>query len=162
MVKSSDAISRTRRRSILKNSTPVVPDSTTQLEYTEANTRQNSNVDRSKRSYFANAVNILDRHDTSRHIVVPRKSKNAYNSNVEVPYTDRAVPETSPEPPDYTRFHSATVLRRNEEAEWTSRMPAVSKDLKALTRSVSREHGTLSQSVRRRPSLRFQSPVKVT
>ena len=57
-----------RPRSILKNSTPAIPDSTTMPEQTAANTRRNSIVDLSESRYFTSASNALDQpiqHTTS-------------------------------------------------------------------------------------------------
>ncbi|KAK3681485.1 hypothetical protein LTR37_020899, partial [Vermiconidia calcicola] len=153
-----------RPRSILKNSTPLVPDSTTRPEETAANTRRNSVVDIGESRYFSDAVNQLSAPDPARHTIVPRRRSSYFEhgfEEVEVPDTDRAIPETSPQPNDYVNFPDLNVLRRSSEAVWTSSLPRASKNLQALTRSVSREHGTLSQSVRRRPSTTFQSPTKV-
>ncbi|KAK3721067.1 hypothetical protein LTR37_003357 [Vermiconidia calcicola] len=153
-----------RPHSILKNTTPMVPDSTTRPEETAANTRRNSVVDVSESRYFSDAINLLSAPDPARHKVVPRR-RSSYCEHgfqeVEVPDTDRAIPETSPQSNDYVNFQDLNVLRRSSEAVWTSSLPRASKNLQALTRSVSREHGTLSQSVRRRPSMTFQSPTKV-
>ena len=84
--------------------------------------------------------------------------------DIQVLDSETRVMETSPEPQvDYTNFSTRNVLRQGSDAVWTSSqsIPRAPMDLKSLTRSVSREHGTLAQSVRRRPSLPFQSPTKV-
>lgn len=88
-------------------------------------------------------------------------------AEIHVPGSSRAVPETSPDrKADYMTElgQSLNVVLRNEETMWTSSqsLPIAKpeKSLKSLTRSVSREYGTLSQAGRRRPSLPFQSPVK--
>ena len=155
-----------RPRSILKNSTPMVPESTTTLEQTAANTRRSSIVDLDESRYFAVASNALHESDPARHIIIPRRPSHFNYAEVEVPDSDRIIPETSPARTRYTD-PQLNVLRRTSEAVWTSsscntghttKNPA---DLKTLTRSVSREHGTLSQAVRRRPSLSFHSPTKI-
>ncbi|TKA76638.1 hypothetical protein B0A55_04931 [Friedmanniomyces simplex] len=155
----SDGATRTRRtRSILKNSTPFVPGSTFHPEDTAANTRRNSVV--------VAAAEQLDLPDPGRHIIVRRRRSNySGKAQIQIPNSERAVPETSPEPPNYTNGSQLAVLRRTSENVWTSsqNLPtAAPRGLKALTRNVSREHGTLSQSGRggRRPSLPFQSPSK--
>jgi hypothetical protein len=159
-----------RPRSILKNSTPMIPDSTTMPEQTAANTRRNSIIDLNKSRYFTVASNALKGPDPARHIIIPRRPSYFNYTDVEVPDSDRMIPETSPErlryTSDYTEDHQLNVLRRTSEAVWTSSSNTghpkkALTDLKTLTRSVSREHGTLSQSVRRRPSLPFSSPTKI-
>ena len=153
-----------RPRSILKNSTPAVPDSTTRPEETAANTRRNSIVDISESRYFTDAASALRAPDPARHKVVPRRPSCFRNDEAEIEIfdTDAVVTETSPEAPAYMDMSDLHVLRRSSEAVWTSSsLPRPATDLKTLTRSVSRENGTLSQCVRRRPSLPFQSPTKV-
>ncbi|KAK3112172.1 hypothetical protein LTR53_011830 [Teratosphaeriaceae sp. CCFEE 6253] len=152
-----------RTRSILKTSTPMVPESTFRPEDTEANTRRNSTAVHADDSrYFTTASQMLDVPDTSRHYNIRRRSAYFDEPRVLVADSERAVPETSPEPVDYTNASQLAVLRRTAGNVWTSDgVPTVAKDLGALTRNVSREHGTLSQSRRRRPSLPFQSPMKL-
>ncbi|KAF2772774.1 hypothetical protein EJ03DRAFT_170196 [Teratosphaeria nubilosa] len=172
---------RKRLRSILKNNanTPDVAPESSRLEHTAANTRRNSqrataielddNEDDGSH-YFTSASQSLRAIDPRRnHTIVPRR-KSSYFANqqsvLQVPDSERVVPETSQELPDYTNACQLGVLRRNSQALWaSSRGPPSTddtpKDLRILTSSVSRGHGTLSQSVRRRPSLRFNSPMKV-
>lgn len=153
----------TRIKSILKNSTPMVLDRTSRPKHTESNTRRNSIVEVEESRYFTNATHRPLETDRTRHIIVPRR-RSSYHDHVEVevPHTDLVVPQTSPQQIQYRNYHQLNVLRRTSEATWTSTMdPAPpKKDMKALTRTVSREHGTLSQSVRRRSSFPFQSPTK--
>ena len=155
-----------RTRSILKNSTPLAPDSTSfRLEDTEANTRRNSRlveVDDS-RYFAAAALELLDVPDPSKHQYVRRRSAYFDPAAVEVPDSGRVIPETSPQQPgDFANTSQLALLKRTSETVWTSQsLPAAPKNLKALTRTVSMENGTLSQSRRRRPSLPFQSPSKV-
>lgn len=159
----SSSVRHTRPRSILKNSTQVVPESTTREEHTQANTRRNSMIDLAEESgYFSNAARTLREPSVTNHRIVPRRSIYFDSARVQVPDSESAVPETSPEPPDYTNASQLKMLQRADEAVYTSQsLPTASRDLRTLTRSVSREHGTLSQAVRRRPSLPFQSPVVV-
>ena len=162
-----DVLTPHRPRSILKNGTPMVPDSTTMPEQTASNTRRNSIVDLNESKYFAVASNPLHEPDPARHIIIPRRPSYFNYAEVEVPDSDRMVPETSPARTRYTNDLQLNVLRRTSEAVWTSLSSNTGHttknptDLKTLTRSVSREHGTLSQAVRRRPSLSFHSPTKV-
>ncbi|EME40859.1 hypothetical protein DOTSEDRAFT_27460 [Dothistroma septosporum NZE10] len=91
--------------------------------------------------------------------------KASERDKVQIYDSEARILATSPEPPNYTDSTSSQLhtLRKAADTTWTSSesLPRAAKDLKALTRSVSREHGTLSQSVRRRPSLPFQSPTKI-
>ena len=96
---------------------------------------------------------------------MPRRQSRYFDEAcVQVPDSKRAVPETSPEPPDYTNGSQLAVLRRTSEAVWTSveSLPTTRpRDLGVLTRTESREHGTVSQTRgSRRPSLPFRSPMK--
>ena len=152
-----------RRRSILKSSGQVIPDSTTMPEATEANTRRNGLIDNSTSGYFANAINLLGEPVGVEHKIIPRRSSYINQTDVEVCDSERAIPETSLEPPDYTSASNLGILRSNSSGMWTSSsgLPYAPKDLGSLTKSVSREHGTLSQSVRRRPSLCFHTPARV-
>ncbi|KAK0354717.1 hypothetical protein LTR91_016550 [Friedmanniomyces endolithicus] len=164
----SDGAARTRRtRSILKNSTPLVAESAFHPKNTAVNTRRNSQVAVADSRYFAAAAQQLHTSNPARHIIVPRRQSRYFDETcVQVPDSERAVPETSPEPHDYANGSQLAVLRRTSEAVWTSveSLPRTRpRDLGALTRSVSREHGTMSQSMRarRRPSLPYRSPTKV-
>lgn len=141
----------------------MVSDSTTRQEATDANTRRNSTVDLAESRYFTDASNMLRPPDPASHRIVPRRRSSYFdrNADIEIVDSEYLVPETSPELPDYTNASDLHVLRRNTEAVWSSNIVSAPKDLRSLTRSVSREHGTLSQSVRRRQSMPFQSPTKV-
>jgi len=153
-----------RPRSILKSSTPAVPESSTRRENTAANTRRNSRVEieLDDSRYFTNAADTLRAPDPSKHRIVPRRSSYFDNSRVEIAGSDRLVPQTSPEPQVYMDLGQLQVLRKTSKTGSASRSLRTSpQDLKVLTRSVSREHGTLAQSIRRRTSLPFQSPTKV-
>ncbi|KAK5674547.1 isopentenyl-diphosphate delta-isomerase idi1 [Elasticomyces elasticus] len=154
-----------RTRSILKNSTPIISDTIYRLEDTAANTRRNSMVVEANDSrYFASAAEQLAVPDPEKHQIVPRRRSNwnAADYYVQVEDSEQIIPETSPGPPDYTNNSQLAVLRRTSENVWVSQSaPTIPKDFKALTRTVSREHGTVSQSRRRKISLPFHSPTKV-
>ena len=148
-------------RSILKNSTPHVSSDTNRSESTAANTRRNSMVDVKESRYFSAAKAQLESFPT-KHTVICKNSSSRFYDTVEVPYSDEMVLETSPKKPDYTNRSQLHLLKRTNEALWTSSAALEPEtDLGSLTRSVSKGNGTLSQSVRRRSSLRFQSPKKV-
>lgn len=146
-----------RPRSILKNSTPIIA-SSTRLQDTAANTRRNSKVEVEESRYFTTAADILRVPYSSTHRVIPRRLSYLHSSRVEVAGSERFVLETSPQPPDYT---NASQLETSDKAWPCRKLATVPKDLKALTRTISREHGTLSQSSRRRSSLPFRSPTKL-
>lgn len=155
--------------SILKNANQATPVCTNQAEDTTANTRRNSTTEMSESRYFIDAADMLRKADSSTHKIVPRR-KSSYFDDVQMLYSEAVVAETSTTGPhpdadllDYASASDLAVLRRTWELEHTSQsLPTIPKDLKTLTRLVSRGHGTLSQSMRRRPSLPFQSPTKVT
>jgi hypothetical protein len=148
-------------RSILKNGTPQISSDTNRPESTAANTRRNSMVDVEESRYFSAAKEQLGSTST-KHTIIRKKSSSRFFEPVEVPYSDQVVLETSPKKPDYTNKSQLHLLKRTNEALWTSSAaPVPQTDLASLTRSVSRDNGTLSQSVRRRSSLRFQSPRKL-
>lgn len=136
-------------------------------------------VEDNNASYFGTAADQLQ-HPQQQAMLQPRRSnrpdaaashffaQRRREAELHVLDSSRAVPETSPErKTDYMTDlgMSLNVVRSNQGTMWTSSqsLPTAkpSKDLKSLTRSVSREYGTLSQSRRRRPTLPFQSPVKV-
>lgn len=160
-------------RSILRNRTRMrehlEPD--TRPEATFANTRRNSTVDLEDGRYFANAADRLQVPDGSPVIIKQRTSDRfarspyfAPQKEIQVPDSDLVIPETSQaQPVRYGEEPQLNVLKRGPEAMWTSSqsLSRPARDLKSLTRTISREHGTLSQSVRRRPSMPFQSPTKV-
>jgi protein tyrosine phosphatase len=116
--------------------------------------------------YFNAAKDQLDSQGDStptKQTIIRKKSSSRFFYPIEVPYSEEVVRETSPQKPDYTNTSQLHVLRRTNEAFWTSSAAIVPQtDLRSLTRSVSKDNGTLSQSVRRRSSLRFQSPMKVS
>lgn len=147
-------------RSILKKSHQVVPNSSdsTRSRNTASNTRRNSTIAIDEQShYFTSATSQLDTSQPPRCIIRLRSNQ----PRVQIPYSGYTVPETSPEPPDHTNATQLHLLRQNQEAAWTSeRRSAPPRDLRSLTRTVSQEHGTLSQAVRRRRSMPFQSPTK--
>lgn len=148
-------------RSILKNNTPHISSDSNRPESTAANTRRNSMVDVEESRYFSAAKDQLDSTPTKQPIIRKKSSSRFYNQ-IEVPYSDEMVLETSPKKPDYTNASQMHLLKRTNEALWTSSAALVPQtDLRSLTRSVSKENGTLSQAVRRRSSRRFQSPKKV-
>ncbi|SMR58551.1 unnamed protein product [Zymoseptoria tritici ST99CH_1E4] len=166
-----------RPRSILRNHTPSTGDGTTGREFTSANTRRNSIVTTEDSHYFGTATGMLNHrsvqprtnsrrvvtqlaHDTAALDYFARKRR-----EVHVVDSESVIPETSPErrPRDYiTNLGSQMLLRAQENPMSSSEaLPEVPKNLKTLTRTVSRDNGTLSQAVRRRSSLPFQSPTKV-
>ncbi|KAK5165510.1 uncharacterized protein LTR77_009039 [Saxophila tyrrhenica] len=158
-----DSTTAHQPRSILKNSISLVSDLTSNPEATAANTRRNSIVDASRSSYFADASDILRAPDPARHIIMPRRRSSYFNpEQMDFTHDEEDVQETSPETANYITESDLDVILRGAEAVWTSEKPSTAaKDLRALTRAVSQGNGTLSQSVRRRPSLRFQSPTKI-
>lgn len=124
--------------------------------------------------YFSTAARMLRDQALHRPRVIKQRSSEARRasylrqregfvpgSDAVVLETSTAVRETSPDPPDHTDFRKMDIPKRTSSTMCTSNLPRISRDLKTLTRTVSKEHGTLSQSARRRrPSLPFQSPVK--
>ncbi|GAB7325880.1 hypothetical protein MBLNU13_g09948t1 [Cladosporium sp. NU13] len=153
-----DRTSSAQPRSILKNSTPHISSDTNRPECTAANTRRISIVDVEESRYFSAAKDQLDSASSKR----TKRSSSRFYEPIEVPYSDEMVFETSPRKSDYTNNSHLHLLKRTNEALWTSSVaPVRQTDLGSLTRSVSRNNGTLSQSVRRRSSLRFQSPKKL-
>jgi hypothetical protein len=152
-------------RSIIKNGTPHISSESNRPESTAANTRRNSMVDVEESRYFSAAKDQLDSQLNTiptKQTIIRKKSSSRFFYPIEVPYSEDVVRETSPQKPDYTNTSQMHLLRRTNEALWTSSAAIVPQtDLRSLTRSVSKDNGTLSQSVRRRSSLRFQSPMKV-
>lgn len=146
-----------RRRSILKNSTPGVVDSTCRLAETASNTRRNSLVDAEEGNYFVEAASLLDVFDPARHQIIPRRPSYHLNENVEVLGTGRAVPETSPEPPSlprYTHHGRHDLLGESRDAQTTSRPPpAAPRNIRGATLVVDPDHVELKQSIRRTMSL---------
>lgn len=159
----------------LMNAEPHNPYHTTTRRRKTAVTLEDDNA-----SYFGVASNQLqqaqkeskppNRHTSHRpdlaasHFFAQRRRE----AELHVLDSSRVVPETSsPRKKDFMTDigMSLNVVRRDEETTWTSSqsLPSVQppKSLKSLTRSVSKEFGTMSQAGRRRPSLPFQSPVKV-
>ena len=146
-------------RSILKNSEPSISSDRTRPHNTASNTRRNSAIALDEQNhYFTSATSHLDSSPLPHRIIRLKSNQ----PRVQIPYSGYTVPETSPEHPDYTNATQLHVLRRNQETSWTSnRMPAPPRDMTTLTRTVSQEHGTLSQAVRRRRSMPFQGPTKL-
>ena len=148
----------TRARSILKNSTSTshVSSENTRPESTAANTRRNSTIKVEQSRYFDSAKDQLDT-SLEAPVVIRKKSGSRFYAPIEVPYSDDMVPETSPRKVvNYTDTRQLHALKRTHDAVWTSSaMPVPETDLRSLTRSVSRNNGTLSQSVRRGSSMRF-------
>ncbi|KAK4494561.1 hypothetical protein PRZ48_013917 [Zasmidium cellare] len=158
-----------RPRSILRNHTPrhYAVDAH-KPEHTAANTRRNSMImldDEAESSYFATATDMLQHRPQQPRVLKHRSSqlRRSIYEGVQVLDSDTRILETSPEPPDYSNSTNLDVLKRSSDAVWTSSqsLPRAPRDLKSLTRTVSREHGTVSQSIRRKSSLPFQSPTKV-
>jgi hypothetical protein len=148
-------------RSILKNSTPHISSGCNRPDSTAVNTRRNSFVDLEDSRYFSAAKYSLDSAPTEQPIIRMKSSSRFWNPT-EVPYNGDVVHEASSRKPDYTNASKLHLLRHTNDALWTSSAALVSqRDLKSLTRSVSKDNGTLSQPVRRRSSLRFQSPRRI-
>ena len=160
----SDICPVRRPRSILKSTTQSSLQSSIRHEDTDANTRRNSAANFRRSRYFEDTVESLARIDPTRMVVLPRGHASApEHAAVQVPFTDHMVKETSPERPPGGETHSFVDGVRKKPSGTSPAKPALStgtKDLKSLTRSVSRQFGTLSQSSGKRPSLRFQSPAK--
>ena len=110
---------RRRTRSILKNSTSMVPDSTSAPEHTEANTRRNSMVEVKESRYFTSATNNLHHIDLARRVIMPRRQSSYFNyrarQDIEIPASDHVVPETSPQRLHYTDDGPPNMLRRTSE-----------------------------------------------
>ena len=148
-----------RTRSILKNSTPYVSSQSTRPESAAANTRRNSTIEVKQSRYFSAAKDQLDTTSLEAPVVTRRKSGSRFYASTEVSYSDDMVPETSPKN-NYTDTTQLHMLKRTHEAVWTSSVvPVPETDLRSLTRSVSRNNGTLSQSEGRRSNMQFQDPV---
>jgi hypothetical protein len=149
----------TRTRSILKNSnsTAHISSDITRPESTAANTRRNSTIEVEQSRYFSSAKEQLDNSLEASVVIRMKSGSSRYYAPIEVPYSDDMVPETSPkEVVSYTDARQLHTLKRTREAMWTSSaVPVPETDLRSLTRSVSRNNGTLSQSVRRGSSMRF-------
>jgi hypothetical protein len=149
----------TRTRSILKNSnsTPHVSSDHTRPESTAANTRRNSTIEVDQSRYFSSAKDQLDTSLEAPVVIRKKSGYSGYYAPIEVPYSDDIVPDTSTgKVVNYTDARQLHTLKRTHEAMWTSSaVPVPETDLKSLTRSVSRNNGTLSQSVRRGSSMRF-------
>ncbi|RMY77511.1 hypothetical protein D0863_01285 [Hortaea werneckii] len=141
-----------RLRSILKSNTPLMPDVTYRPDDLEGNTRRNSrhavNVEDSR--YFSQASEILRNPDTSNHKILPRRIRSNHFSR---------------EDEDQVEAYPGGQLHRSRQDMEFVRDPQDSpkpeRDLKSLTRQVSRANGTMSQSVRRRSTLGLESPFKI-
>ncbi|GIZ41140.1 hypothetical protein CKM354_000445500 [Cercospora kikuchii] len=140
-----------------------------------ASRRRNTEINLDESRYFSQAAGRLQQASSKKPRIIKQRSSEARRASwlsqqeVLIPDSDTAVLESSmdaqdasPGLPDYTNFSKQNVLMRNGDTTWTSsNVPRMYKDLKTLTRAVSQEHGTLSQSVRRKSSLSFRSPTKV-
>lgn len=155
-------------RSILKNNIPQTSSENNQPESTAANTRRNSVVPMEESRYFSQAGDQLASSSPSRDKILRKKSNTRTYAPIQVPFSDEIVPETSPRKEGVggddrvAAAAPARLLRRTSEAAWfssTNQYSLPARDLRDLTRSVSKENGTLSQSVRRRRSMPFRSPV---
>lgn len=156
-------------RSILKNNIPQTSSENNDPERTAANTRRNSIVILEESRYFSQAEDQLASSFLSRDKILRKKSNSRTYAPIQVPFNDEFVPETSPRKEgvgDDDRVAAAAaparLIRRTSEAAWfssTNQESLPARDLRDLTRSVSRENGTPSQSVRRRRSMPFRSPV---
>ncbi|KAI7360558.1 hypothetical protein KC354_g8768 [Hortaea werneckii] len=118
----------------------------------EGNTRRNSrhavNVEDSR--YFSQASEILRDPDGSNYKTLPRRNRSIYFGRED---------EKQIEGHHDGRLHGS---RQNAEFMRDSQSsPRPETNLKTLTRQVSMANGTMSQSVRRRSTLGFESPFKM-
>ncbi|KAI7162959.1 hypothetical protein KC349_g1562 [Hortaea werneckii] len=141
-----------RLRSILKSNTPLMPDVTYRPDDLEGNTRRNSrhavNVEDSR--YFSQASESLRDPDMSNHKILPRRTRSNFFSR-----EDEEKDEG---------YHDGQLHESRQDVEFVrdpQSSPRPERDLKTLTRQVSRANGTMSQSVRRRSTFGFESPFKI-
>ncbi|KAI7513513.1 hypothetical protein KC347_g1418 [Hortaea werneckii] len=143
---------RPRLRSILKSNTPLIPEITYRPNDLEGNTRRNSrhavNVEDSR--YFSQASEILRDPGESNHKILPRRKRSIYFGGE----YEKQVEGHHDEPLHGSR-QDAGGLRDSQSS------PRPETNLKTLTRQVSMANGTMSQSVRRRSTLGFDSPFKI-
>ncbi|RMY42386.1 hypothetical protein D0865_12010 [Hortaea werneckii] len=141
-----------RLRSILKSNTPLMPNVTYRPDDLEGNTRRNSrhavHVEDSR--YFSQASAILRDPDESNHKILPRRTRSNHSNR-----EDEEQVEAYP----HEQLHGPRQDREFVRDPQSS--PKPERDLKSLTRQVSRANGTMSQSVRRRSTLDFDSPFKI-
>ncbi|PPJ59960.1 hypothetical protein CBER1_11033 [Cercospora berteroae] len=137
--------------------------------------RRNTEINLDESRCFSQAAGRLQQESSKKPRIIKQRSTEARRASwlsqqkVLITDSDTAVLESSTDaqevssgPPDYTNFSKQNVLMRNGDTTWTSSdIPRMYKDLKTLTGTVSQEHGTLSQSVRRKSSMSFRSPTKV-
>ncbi|KAI7502881.1 hypothetical protein KC367_g1909 [Hortaea werneckii] len=150
--RSSRQARRPRLRSILKSNAPLMPEGTYRPNDLEGNTRRNSrhavNVEDSR--YFSQASEILRDPDESNDKTLPRRKRSIYFGGED---------EKQVEGRHDGRLHGS---RQNAEFMRDSQSsPRPETNLKTLTRQVSMANGTMSQSVRRRSTLGFDSPFKI-
>ncbi|KAI7284789.1 hypothetical protein KC345_g2049 [Hortaea werneckii] len=143
---------RPRLRSILKSNTPLAPEVTYRPDDLEGNTRRNSRhtADVEDSRYFSQASEILRDPDGSNHKILPRRKRSTY--------FDRENEK------QVEGHHDGQLHGSRQDAEPLRDLqssPRPERDLKTLTRQVSRANGTMSQSVRRRPTFNFESPFKI-
>ncbi|KAI6898936.1 hypothetical protein KC318_g5492 [Hortaea werneckii] len=143
---------RPRLRSILKSNTPLVPEVTYRPDDLEGNARRNSrhavNVEDSR--YFSQASEILRNPDISNHKILPRRTRSKHFSGEDEEQVEG--------------YHDGQLHGSRQDPEFVGNpqnSPNPERDLKSLTRQVSRANGTMSQSVRRRSTLGFESPFKI-
>ncbi|GAB1736562.1 hypothetical protein NU219Hw_g8191t1 [Hortaea werneckii] len=141
-----------RLRSILKSNTPLMPDVTYRPDDLEGNTRRNSrhavSVENSR--YFSQASAILRDPDASNHKILPRRTRSNYFSREDEEQVEA--------------YHDGRLHGSRQDPEFVrdpQSPPKPKMDLGSLTRQVSRANGTMSQSMRRRSTLGFESPFKI-
>ena len=143
---------RPRLRSILKSNTPLMPEVTYRPDDLEGNTRRNSRhaVKVEDSRYFSQASEILRAPEASGPKILPRGNRSNYFSREEEKQVEG--------------HHDGQMHGLRQHAEFVGdpkSSPRSERDLKTLTRQVSRANGTMSQSVRRRSTLSFESPFKM-
>lgn len=124
------------------------------------NHRQRTMIDLdSNDGYFSTASNMLRDPTSGRPRILKHRSSQlrrsylARQDEIQVPDSNDYVPETD-------LFVPETSLGLGTSSLGLPKAPKP-KDLRGLTKAVSRDAGTLSQSVRRRPTLPFNSPTKL-
>ncbi|KAK4984802.1 hypothetical protein LTR50_006372 [Elasticomyces elasticus] len=137
----------------------------------------NQEVEPTKSNYFASAARTLSTSDSSPHKILRRRSKPPTPPRLSIGTpskyhnTEENTPQLPNETAPYSLQSSATttnksplpptsIIHTQESTYWSSAKPvSTSKDLTSLTRTVSRDFGTLSGRGRR-PSLPFVPPLR--
>ncbi|GAB7361770.1 hypothetical protein MBLNU230_g1814t1 [Neophaeotheca triangularis] len=158
-------VSSARPRSILKSSFHPISRATTRPEDTGSNTRRNTLTQAASSRYFTTAQDELTSPDGES---TPRPGTNKkvrrQSTFLDLEYELHTLPDDSgvDGSANFTGSGQLYSLSKTEDVVYTSscRGFAEAGDLKSLTRRVSKEFGTLSQSVRRGSGSGFRSPWK--